>query len=252
MVLLVLNTNMRLPQQWVSGAPLARGDYDGALRRVDFLLRWRPHNTLFQSMRAILLLFAARPEEAERITRGLLANPETMSANLGITATNLGYALLGQRRYDEALPLLEAGVHILPEYGTTYSGVAGYYLRQKIEFQRALELKNRAVELTPRPKKRKGIECYGWVTLLSGLAEAAALAGDDARADAALNQAFADCDRGFIPGLANLHTDAGLIARHRGNEADAYSHFAHAAELDPHGYAGQQARDALNEKTAEY
>lgn len=240
----VLSANQRLPVYWVFQGPLERGDYDGALRRVDLLLRWRPQNVYFQSMRGILLLFAVRPDEAERVTRDLLANPHTHGPTLASSATNLGYALLGQKRYDEALPFLEAGVRIMPEYGSLYSGVANYYSRQKIETQRALALRNRAVELTPRPKKVRGIDSYMWVGLLSGLAVAAARAGDDARANAALNQAFKDCDRRFIPVLAVVHCDAGLIAQLQGHEADAQSHFAHAIELDPHGYAGHVARGA--------
>ncbi len=244
---IVLVANQRLPVYWVFRGPLERGDYDGALRRVELLLRWCPQNIYFKSMRAILLLFAVRPDEAEQLTRDLLANPHTNSATLASTATNLGYALLRQNRYDDALPFLEAGVRIQPEFGSLYGGVASYYSRQKIEPQRALELRNRAVELTPRPKKLRGIESYMWVGLLSGLAVAAAQAGDDSRADAALNQAFKDCDRRFIPALATVHSDAGLIARLRGHEADAQSHFAHAAELDPNGHGGHVARGAARD-----
>jgi tetratricopeptide (TPR) repeat protein len=243
----VLSANQRLPVYWVFHGPLERGDYDGALRRVDLLLRWRPQNIYFKSMRGILLLFAMRPDEAERVTRDLLANPHTNGATVATSATNLGYALLGQKQYGDALPFLEAGVRIMPEYGSLYSAVASYYSRQKIEPQRAMELRNRAVELTPRPKKVRGIESYMWVGMLSGLAVAAAQAGDDARANVALNQAFKDCDRRFIPVLAVVHCDAGLIARLQGHEADAQSHFAHAVELDPHGYAGHVAREALQE-----
>jgi tetratricopeptide (TPR) repeat protein len=198
-------------------------------------------------MRAILLLLAVRVEEAERATRDLLANPHTPWATLASSATNVGYALLGQKRYEGALTFLEAGVHIMPEYGSLYSGVASYYSRQKIEPQRAMKLRNRALELTARPKKLRGIDSYMWVGLLSGLAVAAARAGDDARANVALNQAFKDCDRRFLPALAVVHCDAGLIARLQGHEADAQSHLAHAIELDPLGYAGHVAREAMAE-----
>jgi tetratricopeptide (TPR) repeat protein len=105
-----LSANQRLPVYWVFRGPLERGDYEGALRRVDWLLRWRPQNIYFKSMRGILLLFAVRVEEAERVTRDLLANPNAHWTTLASSATNLGYALLGQKRYDEALPFLEAGV----------------------------------------------------------------------------------------------------------------------------------------------
>jgi tetratricopeptide (TPR) repeat protein len=243
----VFSANQRLPAYWVFRGPLERGDYDGALRRVDWLLRWRPQNIYFKGIRGILLLFAVRPGEAEQATRELLTNPNTHWTTLASSATNLGYALLGQKRYDEALPFLEAGVRIMPEYGSLYSGVANYYSRQRIEPQRALDLRTRGIELTTRPKKLRGIDSYMWAGMLSGLAVAAARAGDDARANVALNQAFKDCDRRFIPAVAVVHCDAGLVARLQGHEADAQSHLAHAIELDPHGYAGHVAREAMEE-----
>jgi tetratricopeptide (TPR) repeat protein len=245
----VLWANQRLPIYWVFHGPLQRGDYEGALRRVDLLLRWRPQNIYFKSLRGILLLLAVRSGEAETMMRELLANPHTNGMSVATSATNLGYALLGQKRYDEALLFLEAGVRIQPEYGSLYSGVASYYSRQKIEAQRDLELRNRALELTARPKKLRGIDSYMWASLLSGLAVAAAQAGDDARANAALNQAFQDCDRRFLPAVAAVHCDAGLVAQAQGFAADAESHFAHAIELDPNGHAGHTARQALQAGT---
>jgi tetratricopeptide (TPR) repeat protein len=241
------NGNALLPARWTFGGPLIRGDYDGAIHRIDRLLRFRPQNILFKSWRGYVLLLAGRYDEAERLWRDLLLNSQTNGGTLGIAASNLGYALMGQERFDEALPYLEVGVRMTPELGSIYSGVATYYLRQNIEPERSLEFMSHAVALTPRPKKLKGLEAYLWSTLLSSQAVAAVRSGEQSLTDNSLNLAFADSDPRFLPGVAGLHYDAGRVAQARGDTAGAESHFTRAIELDPHGHVGKQASRARRE-----
>jgi len=241
----VLWANAMLPHQWAL-APLARADYDAALRRVDLLLRLRPQNIQFKSLRGFILLTGARAREAEAVLRDLLANPQTHFQTLSAAACNTGYALMAQERFDEALPFLEAAIRMQPEYGTLYSAVASYYVRQKLNPERALEFMGRAIELTPRPKGR-GLARYTWASLLGSQAVAAAMAGEDRIADESLNMAFADADKRFIPGVASLHYDAGRVAQMRGDLAGARSHFERAVALDPRGHGGWMAERALRE-----
>jgi tetratricopeptide (TPR) repeat protein len=74
---------------------------------------------------------------------------------------------------------------------------------------------------------------------------ALALGGNRSEADEALASAFRLAHRDYVPVLALIHVRAGRVYSLRGDQTRAKENFQKAVELDPEGYAGNSARDAL-------
>jgi tetratricopeptide (TPR) repeat protein len=169
------------------------------------------------------------------------------SSVLSVALSNLGHTLIAQRRYVEALPLVEASLRIAPQHGALYRALANLYLYQQAYPDRALEIVGFALDHTPQPQSNFLLQGFQWTALKGNEAQAAALTGRDTRANAALELAFSQTDPTFVPGIASLHLNAGIVRQIQGDFVGARAHFECALQLDPHGAAGQDAERALRD-----
>lgn len=124
---------------WVAKTPLSDGKYDDALRRLALLKRLHVTGPNLLHMTGTVLMFAGRDRQAEEVIRQCLARsldpPER-----GLFLVNLGYVLLGEKRYDEARQVYEEAIRNRPDGAVAYSSLAEVYLHQGIEPEKALQL----------------------------------------------------------------------------------------------------------------
>jgi hypothetical protein len=234
---------------WTLKRILDRGDYETALSRVERATKGqsRPTQLFFQGT---ILMLAGRYEEGEQALRaGLVAGrgivaPEQQSVAL----ENLGWALIAQGRYDEAIRALETAIQLRPGGSDSYAVLAEAYLFQGIEPEKALTLARQAV----RNKRRRFlwgllVDRYVYANAWADQAWAHALLGRYEEADKALAHAFRVAEKGFRPAFAGVHYRAGCIKQLMGDREAALSHHRAAAELDPLGHYGRLAAQSLHE-----
>jgi tetratricopeptide (TPR) repeat protein len=238
-----------LPTLWTVGA-LSRANYSAALRRVRLLRRFQPRSPLFLFLHGTVLLFAGHHAEAEKLLRESLAegqnNPSLAKAQ-GNALENLGYALLEQQRYGEAIQAFEGSIEIIPESAGPYSGLAEVYLRQGIKPERALELMEKALEHKLRSRQTRRTDLYRLGKMWGNHAWALAMLGQHTKAAESLDHAFSEANQNHKPGLAGLYYRAGQTMRLRGAQATATEYLERAREIDPQGTAGNLAARALTE-----
>jgi tetratricopeptide (TPR) repeat protein len=240
---------LMFPFYWVL-APLRRADYAGALRRVRLLRRLRPSSAMFLYLHGTVHLFAGEYQEAEaRLRESLDKEQKSGSVTASATMENLGYALAGQGRYEEAVRIIEGAIEITPGGGGPYVALAGIYLRQGVQAERALDLLAQAQENKSSSLLNRRIDRYRWAEIWANRAWALTLQGRHIEAAEALEQAFEKRDRKFKPGLADLHCRMGKVMRLRDDKAAAIEHWRQAQQIDPQGEAGRWATRLLQELT---
>ncbi len=159
---------------------------------------------------------------------------------------NLGYVMLGQQRYKQAINSFERAITLKPDASGPYSGLAEAYLYQNINPHRALRLVNHALELKLDPSKTLA-DAYRIGEMLAVKAWATAQIGDHQEAETILQQALTEADPKMRPTLASIHLRAGKIYRLLNNQSAANKHFQHAYQIDPNGAYGQRAFQVLRE-----
>ncbi len=245
--LVVLPLLQTAPSWWVY-RDMARGDYEGALRRLRFLRSLSPRNAGFLFMQGTVLLMAGRYQDSEQLLRESLTEGRKGAADVqSVALENLGFVLLEQERYDEARQAFEGSLAIRADRGGPYDGLAQIELRQAREAARALELVERALEYKRRTLMSRNVDRYVLGEMLADRAWALALLGRHDEARQALDAAFRETDRSFKPMLAGIHYRGGPIARLRGDEAGAREHLERARAIDPHGSYGARAGRLLAE-----
>lgn len=236
------------PFWWVFGA-LRRADYAAALRRVERLRRLQPGSAATGFLQGTVLLFAGRHAEAELCLRECLARGQLDAVvSQAVALEKLGWALVEQGRYAEAIRIFEASLGLKAGRGGPYHGLAEVYLRQGIEPERALELAGRALEYGRQRFGVRAVDRYVVGEMWANQAWALAMLGRHAEAEQALEQAFTRADRGFKPALAGLYYRAGQVTRLRGAGESAADRFRRACQVDPLGSYGQLAARALGER----
>jgi hypothetical protein len=249
LIMLVPLVVFLLPFFWAL-APVRRANYAGALRRVLFLRRLRSHSATFLYLHGTVHLFAGEYQEAEaRLRESLEQEQKGATPTMGSTLENLGCALRGQGRYEEAVKAIESAIEISPDAAGCYISLADVYLRQGVQPERVLELLAQAQENKSSSILRSRADRHRWAEIWASRAWALTLQGRHAEAAEALEQALAKRDRKFKPGLADLHCRAGQVMRLRGDKAAAIEHWRQAQQIDPRGEAGQWAGRLLQELT---
>jgi tetratricopeptide (TPR) repeat protein len=225
---------------------LKQGNYDRALQRVERMKRFLGRtNPMLLFVEGTVLLFAGRYGEAEEILRSSLAtgqNDTMLTDSQTVTLENLGWALLGLGRYDEAIAALEGAIKTRPEGTDSYNGLAQVYLTLGNNPQRALELTDRAVT---NKRKRMHADRHVWGEILANRAWALAQLGRHDEAEHVLDQAFREADHGFKASLAGLHYRAAQLKRLQGKDAEVVKHLTQAQQIDPNGAFGKRANDEL-------
>jgi tetratricopeptide (TPR) repeat protein len=225
---------------WFAYNKLLQWTYAGGLTRTEQVLKFLSGNFYLLMNKGIILMNVGQLDEAIQIFQALLGRKNRRNIYfIGILLNNLGCCLLLMKRYAEALPLLEASIRIAPSLTHTYDTLAGWYLEQKTDPERALELTEIALELN----NPKDIASVAVQQATSG--RALFMTGRNTRAEAMLEQAMS-----VIPQLptvvnAEINRQVGYARLAQGNRAAAVEHFHKAVELDSNGLYGKMAREAL-------
>jgi tetratricopeptide (TPR) repeat protein len=234
---------------WLARGPLRRGNYGQVLRRLGFLHRLRLGGPLVLHLKGAALMFAGRDVEAEAVLRECLRvsqSPEQKSFPM----VNLGYVLLGQRRYEEAAQALDEAIKLRPNGAVAYSTRAEIYLWQGMEPQKALELLDRGIEHKRASdiQSQRDLHMFGY--LAANRAWALFLLGQPARAESALEKAeeiVPAAVREFKPGAAGIHYHIGRALLAGKQVPRAIEHFRQARTLAPEGRYATLSEAALRE-----
>jgi tetratricopeptide (TPR) repeat protein len=249
--------------------PMARGDYERALRRLRRLSRRKAETSTLLGLRGGVLLMAGRPTEAEGCYRECALRDHGKSRPVqALELSNLGTALIDQGRYEEAR--LCIGKAILLDVGTAspYQNMAQLYLVQGIEPEKALRFTDMAIEApAPAPPKplrplsagessayfkrslplvqAQDTRRYSGGELFADKAWALALLGRHSEAEEAAQRALQESDPRFLPVHAGIEWRLGMALLSMGRPSQATDRFRHAREIDPSGKYGSLAARAL-------
>ncbi|MBI1282187.1 MAG: tetratricopeptide repeat protein [Anaerolineaceae bacterium] len=224
-----------------------RGDYDRALK---FVLRWKwlpVMQNILINLEGSILHLAGRYTEAEACFSKVEVasrNPkknqrQARGSNLG----SLGWALMRQQRYAEALKVFEESIELYPEGSDNFSGLGETLLWMGNASQEALKYLDRGIE---NKRYRMNTDRFVWGELLANRAWALAQSGDCDQALKTYQQALTETEQECLPALAGLHVRGAYILRLCGDDAKATSELNAALKIDPSGGYGQLAKAALD------
>jgi len=245
LIILFMTLYQFLPYRWVRRA-FDRADYETAVRRSQWVERWFVFTGIFMNLRGYVLFLAGRYEEAAQAFRESIPTARAeRSSGGGAGLDNLGCVLTAQKRYDEASEMFEGSITVSPGQTAAYNDWAQVYLFQGIEPERALALADRALKNYRASWSSRWLERYQCGVAHSSRAWALAQMGRRAEATQALEQAFADADRKFVPEFAGVLYHAGQAEWLLGDRDKAIEHWGEARRLDPRGHFGGLAERAL-------
>jgi predicted Zn-dependent protease len=233
LVILVPYVRRKLPM-WVAKTPLRAGEYDEALRRLALLKRLHVTSPNLLHMTGTVLMFAGRNREAKEVLRQCLAR--SLSApERGLFLVNLGYVLLGEKRYAEAQQVYEEAIRNRPNGAVAYSSLAEVYLQQGIEPQKALQLVDLGLKFKRASQTQAGVDQHIFGYLLANHAWALFQLGRAEEAEESLKEARQFCNVHSKPGAAGVqyHIARALLAG--GLNADAAEHLRQVKQIDPKG-----------------
>jgi tetratricopeptide (TPR) repeat protein len=156
---------------------------------------------------------------------------------------NLGYVMLGQERYSEAIDCFERAIELRPNLAGPYCGLAEAYLYQGLNAQRALDLVERALTLKA-DSVNELVDAFRKYELLSVKAWALAAMGNHQEATQVIDKTLARADQKMLPTLASIYLRAGKVYLLGGDPSIARDHFQHASDIDPNGAYGKRAANA--------
>lgn len=225
---------------WLAYSKLLQWTYAGGLTRIDQVLKFLPGNFYLLVNKGIILMNVGQLDEAVQIFQALLGRKNRRNIYfIPILLNNLGCCLTFMKRYAEALTQLEASIRISPTLHPTYDTLADWYLEQKLDPERAVELTEIALELN----NPKDLSSTSIKQATSG--RALTYTGRDTRAEAMLQQALSVIPQLPATVTAEINRQVGYARLAQANQAAAVDHFQKAAELDPDGLYGKMAREAL-------
>jgi pentatricopeptide repeat protein len=235
---------MPLILRWLNNYTL-RLIYRSGQKGVSLFLKFFPKSSALLNMKAVLLLHTGDFEAALDVFRQMLSSTNRPNfPTVALWLNNLGYCLTLAEQYSEAYPCFIAAIGIAPDVPNTYDSLATWYLQQKIEAERALELVEMALA-NVRPELKEGI-CIQQATG----AYAAALTGRVTRAQALLQLSKESAKSQHQPStLAEASRQLGYAYLALNQPDEAREHFAKAFELDPQGLYGKLAQRALESVT---
>ncbi len=244
---LLVITALLLPHFWIV-RPLHRGDYAGALHRVEWVEKFHPFRGEYLNTHGLILFWAGRYAEAEQLLQESIVQARREVPGSGQAGLeNIGCVRSAQGRYEEAIQAFEGSIRMAPTQAAAFVDLASVYLEQGREPQRVLELTERARQNHQASFEARLLNTHTPVTIWGNRAWAFALLGRDQDAEEALHRMFAVTPRDFRPALAGAHYRAGRVRMVQGDRARAAEEFIAAQRVDPDGHYGRLSTRALRE-----
>jgi len=219
---------------WVAKTPLSEGNYQEALRRLALLKRLHVRSPNLLHMTGTVLMFAGRNREAEELIRECLKNALTPPER-GLFLVNLGYVLLGEKRYDEARQTYEEAIRNRPNGAVAYSSLAEVYLQQGIEPEKALQLADRGITFKKTSAHQSQVDQHIFGYLYANRAWALFLLGRTAEVQQSLEEARRFSSIPNKPGAAGVHYHIARALLAGGLNAEAAEHLRQVKQIDPQG-----------------
>jgi len=247
LMLAVLELISRRPRARILRANY-RGDYEAALYHLDQIKDQQMPYALQLFLRGLTLYAAGRPAQAEQVLRQNLeltrgTNPPRQQSAI---LTNLGLALLAQQRYAATTRVLQAALTIAPCAAYAYSALAEVYLFQHAQPQLALRLARQG--LRARWRRPPHTWLGDWHLLgetWADIAWAHAQLNQPDEAKAALDRALRLAPRRYAAARAGVYYRAARTFEQLDMPTAARENDHLAQQIDPHGYYGQLAAQAL-------
>ena len=230
---------------WAAYGPLKRGEYDLGLRRLT-CVAWFSKSAPVHFLKGTLLMFAGRSADAEAALRQSLVG-ETSSMHKSLVLVNIGYTLLGERRYNEAKQALEEAIQLRPAGAVAYSTLAEVYLHQGIEPQKALDLLDKGTKYKRESDRQMSVDLHILGYLYANRAWALVLLGHPSEADDALDEARKYSAVDMKPGAAGVHYRIGRVLLAEKRNPEAAEEFRQARQIDPKGVYAALSEAALRD-----
>jgi tetratricopeptide (TPR) repeat protein len=233
------------PHDWVT-KPLRKSQFQRSEWRFRLLKTLRPYNPGLYQANAIIMSFKGQYAEAEQAYRNVLAENPPIENQI-IPLGNLVDALMEQRKYQQAIAVLDVIMYIAPEMNLNYLNLAEIHLLNKSNPVRILDILEVGLEQTEgilANKKQKGLYLGAFL-----IAKAWALAetGRHVEALQLLDEAWrpANLKKMSHSSQANMHYMTGRTLYLVGRPAQAIVSFQQAQKLHPNGAVARRAEQAL-------
>jgi len=226
---------------WLARRALFRGNYERALQQMD-----KVKAVAGYEFRAVILILAGRPQEAEAIIAKLgseARDPMERARRLTILAE----LLMDQGRWEQAKEALAEAIRNDAGVGSPCVGLADWYLLQGLEPQRASDLVDQANNAPGIAALKLSVRESTLAFRSATKALALARLGRHRESESAIAEAFRLADVKHVPGMAHLHWRAGLTFAAIGQRSKAREHAQEASAIDPHGKYGKLAAGWLDE-----
>jgi len=161
-----------------------------------------------------------------------------------LTLNTLGYVLMGQGKWEEAIRVFEGAIALEPNEGSLYDSLADVYLSQGIETDKALELLDQALAKHQSSWFKRWSRRRSLSATWAGRAWTLARLGRRAEATESLEKAFTLAPREHNADSVEILYRAGHALALLGETQKAAEHFAEAQRLDPHGHYGRLCAEA--------
>ena len=222
---------------------IGRGDYTTAMQHLETATFWA--YGLRKFVEGTVLLFAGRYDKSEHAYRAALVDWRSGCVlGLHVMIANLGWAFIGQGRYEEAVELLEEALGVFKESAYVRTALAEAYLILDQQPNYALQLLVSAEMYKSQRSSREDQQF--WAHLLGNKAWAHTALGEHDDADHTLDLAHERTPADSVPGMAGLHFRTAQVMRIRGNHQVARQHLEQAIRIDPDGGFAFRARAALD------
>ena len=144
------------PHDWIT-KPLLQGRKQATLHRLNFMKAFRSYNPGLHQANAIIMSFSGQYVEAEQAYRNVLAENPPIENQI-LCLMNISASLLDQRKYQDAISVLDVVMHLAPETSVNYINLADIYLSTGSNPARALEILEVGIEQNdkfPNAKREK-------------------------------------------------------------------------------------------------
>lgn len=232
-----------IPDLWITAA-VKRGNYDQALWRNQVAEKVSTSSSMYLCQHGLILWRAGRYAEAEQVLRTGIVETRRDGASGILMLNTLGYALIEQGKYEEAVKVFEGAIALNPNEGSLYDSLADAYLSQEVETEKALELLDHALTRYQPSWLKRRLRRRSVSATWAGRAWALARLARRTEAAESLEKAFALAPRKHNADFAEILYRAGHALVLLGETRKAAEHFAEAQSLDPHGHYGRLCAEA--------